>query len=513
MSNVSKAFAGVHALQNTELRVGPGEVHALIGQNGAGKSTLLKVLTGVYRRDSGNIQFAGEEVNFTSPPQAQRVGIATIYQEVNLVRLQTVAENVMLGHEPRRFGFIDRAGMERRAREVLSGMGLDLDVRRPLAEFSLAVQQMVAIARALALDARLVVMDEPTSSLDDQEVERLFAVIRELQARGVAVIFVSHRLDELYAVCSHITVMRDGRTVHQGPLSELSKLSLVSIMLGRAEHDLLQEGQTGFQRTVLEGTTAAIPLLEIQDLNRPPHVHGVTLSVRKGEVMGLAGLLGSGRSETARAIFGAEPGNGELRLNGRVVSWTSPQDAIRDGLAFCGEDRKQDGIIPEWSVRENLTLALLPRLTRAGVVDRAEQRRVVDKFIARLNVRCASPDQPIRELSGGNQQKVLLARWLCTSPDLLIVDEPTRGIDVGAKAEIQSLISELASEGLGVLMISSDLEELLEGCHRVTVLRDGESVRTLEQTELSEEALLAAMAHGSETAAPVTANTSYGSAS
>ncbi|WP_350241706.1 sugar ABC transporter ATP-binding protein [Deinococcus sonorensis] len=512
MSHVSKAFAGVHALKDTELRVGPGEVHALIGQNGAGKSTLLKVLTGVYRRDAGQIQFAGEDVNFTSPPQAQRAGIATIYQEVNLVRLQTVAENVMLGHEPRRFGFIDRSGMERRAREVLGGMGLELDVRRPLAEFSLAVQQMVAIARALALDARLVVMDEPTSSLDDQEVERLFGVIRQLQARGVAVIFVSHRLDELYAVCSHITVMRDGRTVHQGPLSELSKLRLVSVMLGRAEQELMQQGQTGFQRTDADGT-AGQPLLEIQDLRRPPHLQGVSLSVREGEVMGLAGLLGSGRSETARAIFGAEPGSGEVRLNGQAVSWKSPQDAIRDGLAFCGEDRKHDGIIPEWSVRENLTLALLPHLTKAGVVNRAEQRRVVDTFIRRLNVRCAGPDQPIRELSGGNQQKVLLARWLCTSPELLILDEPTRGIDVGAKAEIQSLISELAADGLGVLMISSDLEELLEGCHRVTVLRDGESVRTLAQGELSEEALLGAMAHGSDTAAHLPGDTTYGSVS
>ncbi|WP_407571507.1 sugar ABC transporter ATP-binding protein [Deinococcus altitudinis] len=497
MSNVDKAFAGVHALKNAELRVGPGEVHALIGQNGAGKSTLLKVLTGVYRRDAGQIQFAGEDVNFTSPPQAQRAGIATIYQEVNLVRLQTVAENVMLGHEPRRFGFIDRARMENRAREVLGGMGLDLDVKRPLADFSLAVQQMVAIARALALDARLVVMDEPTSSLDDQEVERLFGVIRRLQAQGVAVIFVSHRLDELYAVCSHITVMRDGRTVHQGPLAELSKLRLVSVMLGRGEQELVQQGQTGFQRVAVK-KPAGQPLLEAHDLRRPPHLRGVSLGVMEGEVMGLAGLLGSGRSETARAIFGAEPGGGELRLNGRAVNWRSPQAAIRDGLAFCGEDRKQDGIVPEWSVRENLTLALLPHLTRAGVVDRAEQRRVVERFIGRLNVRCSSPEQPIRELSGGNQQKVLLARWLCTSPKLLILDEPTRGIDVGAKAEIQSLISELAGEGLGVLMISSDLEELLEGCHRVTVLRDGASVQTLEQTELSEAALLAAMAHGTD---------------
>jgi len=496
MSGVDKAFAGVPALRSAELRVAPGEVHALIGQNGAGKSTLLKVLTGVYRRDAGSVQFAGAEVNFTSPIQAQRAGIATIYQEVNLVRLQTVAENVMLGHEPRRFGFIDRTAMQARAREVLGDMGIDIDVTRPLDDFSLAVQQMVAIARALALDARLVVMDEPTSSLDDQEVERLFGVIRGLQAKGVAVIFVSHRLDELYTVCSHITVMRDGRTVYQGELADLSRLRLVSVMLGRGEQELAQQGQTGFRRTAAEGDA----LLEVRGLQRPPHLRGVDLSVRRGEVMGLAGLLGSGRSETARAIFGAEPGRGDLTLQGRKVQWKTPEQAIKDGVAFCGEDRKQDGIIPEWSVRENLTLALLPHLTRAGVVDTAQQRRVVDEFIRRLNVRCASPEQPIRELSGGNQQKVLLARWLCTKPELLILDEPTRGIDVGAKAEIQALISELSSSGLGVLMISSDLEELLEGCHHVTVLRDGESVRTLNQTELSEEALIGAMAHGADSA-------------
>ena len=492
MTGIDKAFAGVHALRGAELRVMPGEVHALIGQNGAGKSTLLKVLTGVYRRDAGSVRFAGAEVAFGSTLQAQRAGIATIYQEVNLVRLQTVAENVMLGHEPRRFGLIDRRAMQARAAEVLESMGIDLDVTRPLESYSLALQQMVAIARALALDARLVVMDEPTSSLDDREVETLFGVIRGLQARGVAVVFVSHRLDELYAACSHITVMRDGRTVYQGPLAALSRLQLVSVMLGRGEQELAREGQTGFTRTASAGET----LLEVAELRRAPALRGVDLSVRRGEVMGLAGLLGSGRSETARAVFAAEPGAGDVTLGGRRVAWKAPAQAIRAGLAFCGEDRKHDGIVPEWSVRENLTLALLPRLTRAGVVDQAAQARVVDDFIRRLNIRCSSPEQPIRELSGGNQQKVLLARWLCTSPDLLILDEPTRGIDVGAKAEIQRLISELAAGGLGVLMISSDPEELLEGCHRVTVLRDGASVTTLDQSELSEGALLAAMAHG-----------------
>ncbi|MFC3831467.1 MULTISPECIES: sugar ABC transporter ATP-binding protein [Deinococcus] len=492
MTGIHKAFAGIPALRGAHLRVGPGEVHALIGQNGAGKSTLLKILTGAYLRDAGTVRLSGQEVTFTTPIQAQLHGIGTIYQEVNLVRLQSVTENVLLGQESRRYGWIDWRTTHARAAAQLRELGIELDVTRPLGEFSLATQQMVALARALALQARLVVMDEPTSSLDDSEVRTLFGVVRRLQAQGVSVIFVSHRLDELYEVCSHITVMRDGETVYAGELGGLSRLQLVSLMLGRQEQELEAQGQTGFKRHE-PGTDTR---LQATGLARPPQLRDVSLDVRRGEVLGLAGLLGSGRSETARAVFAAEAAQGEVRLNGRVTHWSSPAAAIRAGVGFCGEDRKHDGIVPEWSVRENLTLAMLPRLTRSGVVGRAEQQRIVQQFIDRLGIRCASAEQPIRELSGGNQQKVLLARWLCLQPELLILDEPTRGIDVGAKAEIQRLISELAQEGLSVLMISSDLEELLEGCHRVTVLRDGQSVRTLTQDDLDEEQLLAAMAHG-----------------
>lgn len=492
MSGIDKAFAGVPALRNASLLVGHGEVHALIGQNGAGKSTLLKILTGAYCKDSGTITFGGRHVDFASPKQSQQGGIATIYQEVNLVRLQTVSENVLLGHEPRRFGIIDWRATHAKARRILRSINVDIDVTQPLELYSLAVQQMVAIARALALDARLVVMDEPTSSLDDREVDTLFRVIRHLRDQGVSVIFVSHRLDELYTVCSHITVMRDGQTVYQGALSHLSRLQLVSSMLGRNAQDVMQDGRTGFERARPSDDV----ILDAQRLERAPRVHGVNVQVKRKEVVGLAGLLGSGRTETARTLFAAEPpSGGEVRFKHRAVRWKSPRDAIRAGVAFSGEDRKQDGIIPEWSVRENLTLALLPRLTRAGIVNRAAQQRVVEQFAQRLNVRCASYDQPIRELSGGNQQKVLLARWLCMRPELLILDEPTRGIDVGAKAEIQRLISDLAEEGLGVLMISSELEELIEGCHRVTVLRDGTPVANLQERELTEAHVLSAMAH------------------
>lgn len=493
MSGINKAFGGVPALRGAHLKVMRGAVHALIGQNGAGKSTLLKVLTGAYSRDSGEILFDGQSVDFTSPKQSQLAGIATIYQEVNLVRLQTVAENVLLGHEPRRYGMIDWKAMNAQARDHLNKIGVNIDVTRPLASYSIAVQQMVAIARALALNAKLVVMDEPTSSLDEREVETLFQVINQLSHSGVSVIFVSHRLDELYAACSDITVLRDGQTVYEGAL-KLTKLQLISTMIGRNVQEVATQGQTGFVRHQHEDEV----LLDTRQMRRAPQVQDISLQVRRKEVVGIAGLLGAGRTETVRALFGAEPAHaGEIHFKNRSVRWKTPSEAIADGIAFCGEDRKHDGIIPDWSVRENLTLALLPRLTRAGIVNRAEQQRVVEKFAERLNVRCASYDQPIRELSGGNQQKVLLARWLCMRPDLLILDEPTRGIDVGAKAEIQNLISELAGDGLSVLMISSDLEELIEGCHRVTVLRDGRTVAHLSEKELNEESILSAMAHGS----------------
>ena len=499
MQGIDKAFAGVRALNQASLTVGPAEVHALIGQNGAGKSTLIKVLTGAYRRDGGSITLGGQPVDFASPQAAQLGGVATIYQEVNLIPLRSVAENVFLGREPRRFGLIQWRVMNAEAARLLSDLGLTLDVTQPLGSYSTAVQQMVALARAVSVQARLVIMDEPTSSLNEREVETLFGVIRSLKARGVSVIFVSHRLDELYAVCDRITVMRDGRTVYAGNMADITRLELVEQMLGR---ELRSEGaQTGFTRSAAVGKT----LLSARGVTRGTRLRGASVQVREGEVVGLAGLLGSGRSELARVLFGADrPDAGEVQLDGHPAQLRSPGDAIRAGLGFCSEDRKAEGIIPELSVRENLTLALLPRLARAGVVDTQRQAAVVERFIRELGIRTSGPEQPIRELSGGNQQKVLLARWLALNPRLLILDEPTRGIDVGAKAEIQRLIGELAQGGLGVLMISSELEELIEGSNEVTVLRDGQSVARLTGDELSEPNILHAMAQGSaqDTVAP-----------
>ena len=494
-TGICKAFDGIPALRDAQLRVRVGEVHGLIGQNGAGKSTLIKILSGAQLADSGQVLLSGSPTHFANPIAAQAAGIATIHQEISLVGLRSVAENIMLGREPRRFGFwLDREAMSRQAQTLLGGFGLTVDVTRPLAAYNIATQQLVAIARAVVSRARLVIMDEPTSSLDDREVETLFGVIRRLKADGVAVVLISHRLDELYAMCDRVTVMRDGSTVMQEALSKVTKLQLVAVMLGRSAEEVAQAGQTAFTRR--HTPSAAAPLLQAQNLATGTRLRNVSLQVNQGEIVGLGGLLGAGRTETARALFGADSLiSGTVEMDG-IRNWRTPREAIAAGIGFCPEDRKLEGIVADLSVRENLTLALLPRLARMGVVDAAEQGRIVDKFIAALRIKTTSHEQPIRELSGGNQQKVLLARWLCMQPRLLILDEPTRGIDVGAKAEIQRLIDSLAREGLGVLMISSEMEELVEGCSRVGVLHDGVSVALLEGPNLTQSKLMSAMAQG-----------------
>jgi ribose transport system ATP-binding protein len=494
MEGISKSFPGVVALRDAALRVERGEVHALIGQNGAGKSTLIKILTGAYRRDAGSILFDGRPVDFHSPFQAQAAGVSTIYQEVNLVPFRSVSENIFMGREPRRWGLVDWRRMHAEARALLERFGIRVDVTQPLLNLNVAIQQMVAIARAVSVQSKLVVMDEPTSSLDEREVATLFDVIRQLKRDGVSVIFVSHRLDELYAVCDRVTIMRDGQTVADQPIAGISKLELVARMLGKDLTEVRREGATGFGEAVHQ---ADRQLLDAQGLRGGHKLHGVDLSVRAGEIVGLAGLLGSGRSEVARAIFGADTIEaGEVRVVGKPVRFRSPADAIRAGIGFCAEDRKTDGVIPYMSVRDNLTLALLPVLAPRGIVDRGKQQAIVDEFIKRLGIKTSGPDQKIRELSGGNQQKVLLARWLCMNPKLLILDEPTRGIDVGAKAEIQLLIRKLASEGLGVLMISSELEEIVEGADRVFVMREGRTAAELKGRQVSEANIMHVMAHG-----------------
>jgi len=500
MEGISKAFLGVVALDGASLQVMPGEVHAVIGQNGAGKSTLMKILNGVYRRDAGSILLQGTPVDFHGPQEAQNAGVSTIYQEINLVPYRSVAENVFMGREPTRWRLLDAARMNREASEILVRLGVQVDVRQPLSTLNLALQQMVAIARAISTNARIVIMDEPTSSLDEQEVAVLFDVIRGLKRDGIAVIYISHRLDELFEICDTVTVMRDGRTIETRPMAGATRVELVARMLGKEIGEVRRSGATGFGERAQPVTGAT--LLDARDLTNDD-LHGADVTVRAGEIVGLAGLLGSGRSEVARAIFGADAVDGTVQVKGQTVHWNSPQDAIRAGIGFLAEDRKADGIIPYMSVRENLTLAALPVLSRAGVVDTSEQRAIVDRFIERLGIKTSGPEQPIRELSGGNQQKVLLARWLCLNPDLLLLDEPTRGIDVGAKAEIQRLIDELSADGLGVLLISSELEEISEGADRVVVLREGHTVAEFTHEQASQDALVHAMAQAPAPVEPV----------
>jgi galactofuranose transport system ATP-binding protein len=497
MKAISKSFGGVPALIEASLSVEHGEVMALVGQNGAGKSTMIKILNGAYLRDAGEITFDGNTWKAQSPQQAQRSGISTIFQEINLIGFRSVAENIYLGREPRRFpGVLDWPKMNDGAQNLLERFDIRIDVTQPLEQCSTAVKQMVAIARAVSFDAKLVIMDEPTSSLDEAEVAVLLKTIRQLQSEGVAVIFVSHKLDELYQVCNRVTVMRDGRTVSVAKMADMSKLQLVAAMLGRDLAEVRASGATAF--TAGEGSIGTT-LLEVKNLAAGTKLHDVSLTVRTGEIVGLAGLLGSGRTETARTIFAANaPSSGTITYRKRTAPFANPQGAIAAGVGFCAEERKIDGIIPDMSVADNLTLALAPALSRSGMLDEKKQRDVVIRYIKDIGIKCSGPDQKIKELSGGNQQKVLLARWLCMNPKLLILDEPTRGIDVGAKAEIQALIRKLANEGLGVLMISSELEEIVEGADRVFVLREGVGVAEMNRKDVSEASIMHAMAHGSE---------------
>ncbi|PJN32784.1 sugar ABC transporter ATP-binding protein [Streptomyces sp. CB02613] len=492
--SVSKRFPGVVALDDVSFALRAGEVHALVGENGAGKSTLIKVLTGVYQSDGGEVRVGGEPVRFARPFEAQQAGISTIYQEVNLVPLMSVARNIFLGREPKnRFGLIDFPRMNRETTELLDGFGVRVDPKRPLHTLGIGTQQMVALARAVSVQAQVVIMDEPTSSLEPREVETLFRVIENLRGQGIAVLYVSHRMDELYRICDRVTVLRDGRHIHTGELAPLERMQLVSMMLGRDMAEVRRDGLTGF--AAVGHDAARTPVLTATGLDRRHQLHNISVELYAGEVLGLGGLLGSGRSETAKALTGAlSLDGGEITVDGKRIGRPTPAAAIRAGISMLPEDRKAEGIVPGLSVRENIVLAAMPRLSRAGIVSRAKQDRIVDIFMKRLRIKAYSPEQKVGELSGGNQQKVLLARWLCLEPKVLLLDEPTRGIDVGAKAEVQSLIDELAREGLAVLLISSDIEELIEGADRIVVLRGGAVAGELAGDEVDESRLLEVLA-------------------
>jgi monosaccharide-transporting ATPase len=495
MTGIRKAFAGIPALSDGCLTIDEAEIHSVVGQNGAGKSTLIKILTGVYRRDEGTVLWRGQPINLRSPREAQEAGIATIYQELTLVPQRTVIENIVLGYEPKtRFGMIDWRAAEARARAVLSRFSIDIDPHRPLGSYPTAIQQLVAIGRAASMDAKLLIMDEPTSSLDEREVEVLFNVIRQLRDQGTAVLYISHFLDELFMVCDGVTILRDGRTTGTARIRETTKLDLIAGMLGRSADDIRAAGRT---ELAVEPVSSSEVVLHVDELSSTHRLRKLNLTVRAGQIVGLAGLLGSGRTEAARAIFGIDRcTGGSVSLGSDRKSFASPREAIAAGVAFLTEDRKIEGIIPDLSVRENLTLALMPRLARLGVIDEKRERRIVEGFIKSLGIKASDMDQPIRELSGGNQQKVLLGRWLAIEPRLLILDEPTRGVDVGAKREIQSIIREKVEEGCAVLLISSEFEELIEGANEIVVMQDGRSVDVLSNPGVTEDRLIHAIAAG-----------------
>lgn len=478
MRDISISFPGVKALDGVDFRLLPGEVHALMGENGAGKSTLIKALTGVYDIDGGTITVAGVPRRFAGPRQAQDAGISTVYQEVNLCTNMTVAENILLGREPRRFGSIDFRALHRRAAELLAHLELDVDSRSKLGTHPIAIQQLVAIARATAVSAQVLVLDEPTSSLDAGEVAELFRVIRRLRDAGTAVLFVSHFLDQVYEISDRMTVLRNGRRVGEYLTTELDRHQLIAAMLGR-ELELFDE--------IAEATPGAHrddtrpPIVRAVDVSRKPRIQPTTMDIFSGEVVGLAGLLGSGRTEFARLLFGADRAtSGHFDIDGKQARLRSPRAAIANKFAFTSEDRKAEGLIGDLTVRDNLVLALQARRGFARPLSKRTKAELVQRYMDLLDIRPRDPDIPIKNLSGGNQQKVLLARWLITKPRLLILDEPTRGIDVGAKAQILKLVTDLATDGMAVLFISAELDEIVRISDRVGVLRDGRHVAQLD---------------------------------
>ncbi|MBW8736538.1 MAG: sugar ABC transporter ATP-binding protein [Streptomyces turgidiscabies] len=498
MTGIVKEFPGVRALSGVDFRLFPGEIHALMGENGAGKSTLIKVLTGVYALDDGTVTLDGRPVRIDSPFQAQQAGISTVYQEVNLCPNLSVAENIFIGREPIRFGRIQWTQMRKDAAELVDRLGLDLDVTAPLSSYPLAVQQLVAIVRAVGTGdsdgagagTKVLVLDEPTSSLDRDEVLELFRLMRQLRDEGVAILFVSHFLDQIYEICDRMTVLRNGTLVGEHMVSELDQVGLIQLMIGKAMDQLegLQEQHAEVGET----------LLEADGLGRTGGIAPFDLQIKKGEVLGLAGLLGSGRTELARLLFGADqPDSGTVTIGGKAVSMSAPNDAIGAGVAFCSENRKTEGLVPELTVRENIILALQAARGWIRPIPAAQRDELVAKYIKALDIRPANPEARVGRLSGGNQQKVLLARWLITQPKLLILDEPTRGIDVGAKAEIQKLVVSLSEEGMSVLYIAAELEEVLRLSHTIGVLRDRKLVAQIANgPEITPTRILETIASG-----------------
>jgi len=488
---IVKLFPGVRAVNGVDFKLRAGEIHALMGENGAGKSTLLKVLTGAYRRNEGQILLDGKPIDPRSPAESQKLGISTVYQEVNLVPTLSVAENLFLGRQPTIFGKINWRAMRLAAKVAMARLYLHIDVEALLGSFPIAIQQLVAIARALDTKARVLVLDEPTSSLDADESARLFDLLRQLRTDGIGIIFVTHFLDQVYEISDRITVLRNGKLVGEYLTKELPRVELIEAMMGKALAEFESDKPAAAATTARE----PVPFVRTENLGKTHSVSEIDLSIAPGQVVGLAGLLGSGRTQVARLLFGLDqPDQGAMLVDGRSRTFANPRAAMRNRFGFCPEDRKTQGILPDLTVRENIALAFQSSVGWTRTLSRSRQQQLAEKYIAALGIATRDADTPVKNLSGGNQQKVILARWLASDPRFLILDEPTRGIDVGAKAEIQKLILTLAGKGMSILFISSELEELVRCCSTVTVLRDRKKVAELSGPAVTESRIIQAIA-------------------
>ncbi|MDX2139748.1 MAG: sugar ABC transporter ATP-binding protein [Chloroflexota bacterium] len=494
MTGITKRFPGVLALDSVNFEVAPGEIHGLLGENGAGKSTLLKILSGAHQPDGGTIELGGKTITLSNPHQAQQAGIVTIYQEFNLVPQLTIAENVYIGREPGNAVLLSWREMAEQTRQVTAQIGITLDPMTRVRDLSVAEQQMVEIARALSMQSRLIIMDEPTSALSEKEVVRLKQIIQDLKARGLSIIFVTHRLEEVMDICDRITVLRDGRNAGEANVRDIKIPDIIRMMVGRVVDDLY-----GGAHQQIPGDVA----LQVKHLKRRINaqdahaivLHDISFEVRKGEILGLAGLVGAGRTEIARAIFGADPlESGEIYVDGKLVRIKSPEDAIHHGIGLVPEDRKQQALFLSLAVRENTSIAALERLSALfGFIRRREEAAMMEEYRAKLNIRMSTSEVRVRNLSGGNQQKVVIARWLALQPKVLIVDEPTRGIDVAAKAEVHGLLHELAASGIAVIMISSELPEILGMSDRILTIREGRLTGEVLREDATQEKLMELM--------------------
>ena len=481
MKGITKQFPGVLALDNVTLTVYPGEVLALVGENGAGKSTLMKILSGVYKKDAGEILLDGKPVEISGPLHARQLGISIIYQELNVLNNMNITENIFVGREKKKNGFVDKKLQHEEARRLLSRVGLEVDPHTRTGRLSTAQKQMVEVAKALSTHARMIIMDEPTSSLTDKETEMLFGIIRKLRADGVAIVFISHRMNEIFEISDRIAVMRDGQMIQTMDAAEATEQKVIAAMVGRDVNNLF----------VKEPAPIGEVALEVKNLSTKHFLKDISFNVRAGEIVGFAGLVGAGRSEVMRAVFGIDPREtGEIFVRGRPVNIRTTVDALRAGLGFVPEDRKEQGLILKMSVQHNASIAALPSVSKGGFLDKKRERRLAGEYIDKLRVKTPSQEQRVMNLSGGNQQKVVIAKWMATHPSVLILDEPTRGIDVGAKKEIHLLMSELVAQGVAIIMISSELPEILGMSDRIYVMHDGRIKGEIARGEATQESVM-----------------------